>query len=102
MWTSRSPVPKTHTAPTQGRTRYRSHTTMPKSGSPPSFPNVLVGLGVILALLYWAKAVVIPVALAILLSFLLTPLVNALRRRGLGRTPAALLVVVVAAGFVGA
>jgi predicted PurR-regulated permease PerM len=75
---------------------------MPKSGSPPSFPNVLVGLGVILALLYWAKAVVIPVALAILLSFLLTPLVNALRRRGLGRTPAALLVVVVAAGFVGA
>jgi predicted PurR-regulated permease PerM len=64
--------------------------------------NALVGLGVSIALLYWVKAVVIPVALAVLLTFLLTPIVNALWRWGLGRTPAAVLVVVLAAGLIGA
>jgi predicted PurR-regulated permease PerM len=75
---------------------------MPGTGSTQSFLNILVGLGVILALLYWAKAVLIPVALAVILTFLLTPIVNVLWRLGLGRTPAAILVVVVAAGLVGA
>ena len=74
---------------------------MPREVSTQSFLNVLVGLGVILALLYWAKAVLIPVALAILLAFLLTPIVNVLWRWGLGRTPAAVLVVVVSAGLIG-
>jgi predicted PurR-regulated permease PerM len=66
------------------------------------FLNVLVGLVVLIAALYWAKAVVIPVALAILLTFLLTPIVNVLWRHGLGRTPAAVLVVVLVFGLVGA
>jgi predicted PurR-regulated permease PerM len=64
--------------------------------------NAVVGLGVSIALLYWAKPVVIPVALAVLLTFLLTPIVNALWRWGLGRTPAAVLAVVLAAGLIGA
>jgi len=66
------------------------------------FLNVLIGLVVIIVALYWAKAVVIPVALAILLTFLLTPIVNALWRLGLGRAPAAVVVVVVVFGLVGA
>jgi predicted PurR-regulated permease PerM len=45
------------------------------------------------ALMYAARAVLVPVALATLLAFLLTPLVTALHRRGLGR---GLSVVVVA------
>jgi len=43
--------------------------------------------------LYWGRAILIPVALATLLAFLLTPAMTALRRCGLGRVPAALLVV---------
>ena len=66
------------------------------------FLNVLVSLVVITAALYWAKAVVLPVALAILLTFLLTPIVNALWRCGLGRAPAAVLVVVLVFSLVGA
>jgi predicted PurR-regulated permease PerM len=66
------------------------------------FLNVFVGLVVMLVVLYWAKAVVIPVAMAILLTFLLTPIVNVLWRHGLGRAPAAVVVVVLVFGLVGA
>jgi predicted PurR-regulated permease PerM len=52
---------------------------------------VLVG-----AVLYWAGAVLIPVAIATLLAFLLTPLVTTLQRRGLRRGIAVVLVVVMA------
>jgi len=57
---------------------------------------------VTLALLYWAKAVLIPVALALLMTFLLTPIVTALWHWGLSRALAAVLVVVLAAGLLGA
>ena len=56
---------------------------------------VLASLTLITASLYWAKAVLIPVALAIQLAFLLSPVVQAVRRFGVGRVPAVLLVVVV-------
>jgi len=39
----------------------------------------------IIASLNWAQAVLIPVALAILLTFLLSPLASALERMALGR-----------------
>ena len=48
------------------------------------------------ALLYWAQVVFIPLALAVFLTFLLSAPVRALQRRGLGRIPAVLLVVVTA------
>ncbi|MGH8065052.1 MAG: AI-2E family transporter [Candidatus Entotheonellia bacterium] len=54
---------------------------------------VLGSLVLIIACLYWAKAVLIPIALAVLLTFLLNPVVNALHSRGLPRTPAVLVVV---------
>jgi predicted PurR-regulated permease PerM len=56
---------------------------------------VLASLTLITASLYWAKAVLIPVALAIQLAFLLSPVVQGVRRFGVGRVPAVLLVVVV-------
>ena len=41
---------------------------------------------VIIAALYWAKSIFIPVALAIFLAFVLYPPVMWLHRHGLGRT----------------
>src|ERR671924_1858075 len=60
---------------------------------------VIVVLAV--ASLYWARTVLMPVALAVLLTFVLNPVVTALHRRGLGRTPAVLLVVVLAGALLG-
>lgn len=56
---------------------------------------VLVGV-----VLYMAQAIVVPVALAVLLSFLLTPVVTAFQRR-IGRVPAVLAVVVVTVAVLG-
>ena len=52
---------------------------------------------VVIGTLYWAQAVFIPVALAAFLTFLLSPLVNRLRQRGLPRTPSVIVVVLLAA-----
>lgn len=74
--------------------------------SPPALARsmpMLFGLALVLTFLYLAKVVVIPVALAILLTFLLAPLVDLLQRRGLPRIPAVVLVTVLAlAAVVGA
>src|SRR5688572_8081220 len=43
--------------------------------------------------LYWAQEVFIPIALAIFLSFLLSPLVSFLQRKGFGRFPSVILAV---------
>jgi predicted PurR-regulated permease PerM len=66
-----------------------------------SFLYVLGSLVLIVACLYWAKPVLIPIALAVLLTFLLNPVVNALHSRGLPRTPAVLVVVVLVFSLVG-
>jgi predicted PurR-regulated permease PerM len=55
----------------------------------------------VVACLYWARVVLIPVALSVLLTFLLNPIVNRLQRRGLGRTPSVILTVVVAFSLLG-
>jgi predicted PurR-regulated permease PerM len=63
-------------------------------------PFVLLScLGIVLSLLYFAKAVLIPLALAILVTFLFAPVVTALQRRGLPRGPAVLAVVLTAFGL---
>ena len=46
--------------------------------------------------LYWAQAVCIPIAMAVFLCFLLSPLVSSLQRWGLGWLPSVLVVVAVA------
>lgn len=61
---------------------------------------MLVSAALILALLYWAKPVLIPVALSILFTFLLSPIVDGLQKLRLPRVPAVILVVLLACGLV--
>lgn len=62
---------------------------------------ILSGLVLVTACLYWARQVLIPISLALLLAFVLTPAVAALQRRGLGRIPSVLLVVFLALMLLG-
>ncbi len=55
---------------------------------------------VVIAGLYFGREVLIPITLSILLSFILVPIVNVLRRIRLGRVPAVLLAVFVALGII--
>ena len=54
----------------------------------------------VVAILYFGREVLLPVVLALLLAFLLAPLVGLLRRARLGRVPSVLLGVVVALGVI--
>ena len=62
-----------------------------------SFPSFLVFPTVVLivASLYWAQAVLIPIALSILLTFLLSPVISGLERLGLRRVPSVIFIVVI-------
>ncbi|HET6576457.1 MAG TPA: AI-2E family transporter [Fimbriiglobus sp.] len=58
--------------------------------------TTLAGLAVFVVVviaLYWARSIFIPVALAIFLAFVMSPVVHWLHRRGLGRLPAVLTTV---------
>jgi predicted PurR-regulated permease PerM len=67
----------------------------------PPLLYLLGSLVLIIACLYWAKTVFVPIALAVLLTFLLNPVVSALQARGLPRTPAVLIVVVIVFSLIG-
>lgn len=62
---------------------------------------LLASLGIVLGMLYWGQAVLIPLALAILITFLLAPVVTVLQRRGLGRVPAVIIVAACAFTMIG-
>ncbi len=70
---------------------------MTKTRIIPSWQNAIIILsGTVFSLiivigLYWGRPVLVPIALAILLTFLLNPIINKLQQRGLGRTPAVML-----------
>src|SRR5262249_48857707 len=68
----------------------------------PSWLFTLEGVVLIIAVLYWAKPIIIPLALAILLTFVLTPIVILVQARGLTRVPAVLTVVGLAFAILGA
>ena len=53
----------------------------------------LAGIALAIACLYWARILFIPIALAILITFLLNPVVALVRRTGLGQVPAVIVVV---------
>jgi predicted PurR-regulated permease PerM len=55
---------------------------------------------VIVAALYLGREVFIPLVLAVLLSFVLTPVVSMFRRIGLGRAPSVIAAVVIALGLI--
>jgi predicted PurR-regulated permease PerM len=74
--------------------------------APPAFapqrPFFALGTLVLsVAILYWGQTVLIPLALAVLLAFALTPLVTLLQRRGLSRTTAVLTSVLLAVAVIG-
>jgi predicted PurR-regulated permease PerM len=70
------------------------------NGTLPSL--IALGSGVlIIASLYWAQAILIPVALSILLTFVLSPLAGALERIALGRLPSVILIVVLTFSLLG-
>jgi predicted PurR-regulated permease PerM len=54
----------------------------------------ITAVGIVLALLYLGRCVLIPLALALMLSFLVAPLVRALRRIRFGRTSSVLIAVI--------
>src|ERR1700722_12649773 len=54
------------------------------------------------AVLYFAKQVLVPLALAVLFAFLLTPVVTVLERLRLGRIPSVMLVLIVSFSLIGA
>ena len=71
---------------------------MPRNVSPAPKTSrfvLMASICVVVAALYFAQDVLIPLALAMLLSFLLAPLVNRLERWNLGRVPSVLMVVIV-------
>lgn len=80
---------------------------MVRSETSPASSNTLVTLitiGLVIAALYFGRAVLIPLALAVVVAFLLTPVVSRLENCHLGRIPSALLVLMVAlaaTGFLG-
>ncbi len=72
---------------------------MTKDRSSPLF--ILVAVITAITALYVAKAILLPLALAILLSFLLTPLADRLERWRIPRIPAVLTVVAISFVFLG-
>lgn len=81
--------------------------TLNKPFSPSASQNALVLLAgttvgvAVVGGLYWAQSILIPVALAVLLAFLLAPVVKALQRRHLDRRLSIILVVLLAAAVIG-
>jgi predicted PurR-regulated permease PerM len=56
----------------------------------------VLATGLVVAFLYFARDVIVPIALAILLSFLLAPAVRWLRRLRIDRVPAVILTALIA------
>jgi predicted PurR-regulated permease PerM/methylmalonyl-CoA mutase cobalamin-binding subunit len=63
----------------------------PNENAKPSWMLTLASVAVVIAALYLAKGVLVPLTLALLLSFLLSPVCNWLERWSLGRIPAVLV-----------
>jgi predicted PurR-regulated permease PerM len=63
----------------------------PNTVSQPSWIMTLASIAVVIAALYLAKGVLVPLALAVLLSFLLSPVCDWLERWKLSRIPAVLM-----------
>src|ERR1700683_327141 len=77
-----------------------SVTSMPSRTvrDPSNFPPFVTAV-ICVAALYFARSVLIPIALAVLFAFLLAPLVNLLQKARLGRTGPVIVVVLLVAGL---
>jgi predicted PurR-regulated permease PerM len=63
--------------------------------------TALASIIIVVTVLYFARTVFIPLSLALLLSFMLAPLVMRLRHWGLGRIPSVVIVVLLSFTFLG-
>ena len=63
---------------------------------------MLASIAVVIAALYLAKGVLVPLTLAVLLSFLLSPVCDWLERHRLGRIPAVLVTAILGFAVLGA
>ena len=79
--------------------RLKTKIVAAETPSPASMMTLAVSV-VVIAALYLAREVLIPITLAVLLSFVLAPLVGLLRRWGLWRVPSVFLAVFVALGVI--
>jgi predicted PurR-regulated permease PerM len=70
-----------------------SRSRIPSKRAVPRYLRWLLTLVLVVGVIYLGKAVLVPLALAMLVTFVLTPPVMAVQRRGAGRVPAVLLVV---------
>jgi len=68
------------------------------ASTPRDHATVLIAFGVTLAVLYFGRGVLVPLAVSLVLSLLIAPLVRALRRVGFGHT-ASVIAAVLAAGI---
>jgi predicted PurR-regulated permease PerM len=66
----------------------------------PNATETLTIFVLVVVVLYFGKDVLVPVVLALLLAFLLAPIVRVLRRAHLGRVPSVLLGVLTALGII--
>lgn len=75
---------------------------IPASSAPELKTLAAVAVGtIVIAALYFGQDVLIPITLAVMLSFVLSPLVNLLQRSGLWRAPAVIVAVLAALGVLG-
>ena len=72
----------------------RPNLIRPANATPTSRLLTLVSIVVVIAGLYFGRQVLIPLALAVVLSFLFSPAVSWLERRRLGRVPSVIIVTV--------
>jgi predicted PurR-regulated permease PerM/methylmalonyl-CoA mutase cobalamin-binding subunit len=68
----------------------------PVPGVPPGPTGTIIVGAITVAALYFGREVLVPIALAFLLSFVLAPLVRLLRRLRMGRAPSVLIAVLLA------
>ena len=79
---------------------------MARASALPSWQRAVIALAgttiaaVVVTFLYWAQAVLIPVALAVFLSFVLAPLVGLLRRFRVGRVTSVILAVLISLSII--
>jgi predicted PurR-regulated permease PerM len=74
---------------------------IPKNAAPSAKLLTLVAVVAVIAGLYFGRQVLIPLALAVVLAFLLTPVVGCLEKCRLGRVPSVLAVLVLVFALVG-
>ena len=78
------------------------HAAVPGAERPALASLLALAVGVVVVgALYFARTVLVPIMLAVLLAFVLAPLVGVFRRLKLGRTPSVILAVLLALGVIG-